>query len=244
MFIDGVPLAKSSNVECWPTMFIIDEFRDSMKPAIASIHVDKEKPSKNYLLYFDELVNELNDLIQNGYRAQNRWFAIKVRRILADTPGRAFIKNIKNHNGYYACNKCYIKGLYSTNYRKIIYTNTNSTLRTNQSFRLQSQIQHHNNNRIRTPLEKIVNLDMINDFPVSDDLHLIHLGVMKAILKFWLKESKYSKSVNISVISNSKINDISNMLHCLKLPTEFNRQMRHLKYVKMWKATEFRFVLN
>lgn len=68
-FIDGVPLSKSSNVECWPTMFVIDEFQNSIKPTIASLFVDKEKPSKHYLLYFDQLVNELNDLIENGYRS-------------------------------------------------------------------------------------------------------------------------------------------------------------------------------
>lgn len=58
-------------------------------------------------------VDEMNDLIGNGIEVNERIIDIKIRMILADTPGRSFVKSIKNFNGYFACNKCTIKGVYA-----------------------------------------------------------------------------------------------------------------------------------
>lgn len=54
--------------------------------------------------------------------------------------------------------------------------------RTNESFRARSQPEHH---KEYSPLEAL-EINMVSDFPTSDPLHLLELGVMKrfAILVF------------------------------------------------------------
>lgn len=48
-------------------------------------------------------------------------------------------------------------------------------LRTNENFRNRFQREHH----LATSALEMLPIDMVKTFPVSDDLHLLHLGVMK-----------------------------------------------------------------
>lgn len=88
-----------------------------------------------------------------------------------------------------------------------------------------------------------MNIDMIQDFPVSDELHLFNLGVMKSLLKFWCHTSAESKKHATLWKKKDRV-EISKFLINFQLPSEFNRQLRKLKNVKMWKASEFRLFLH
>lgn len=48
-------------------------------------------------------------------------------------------------------------------------------LRTNENFRNRFQPQHH----LATSVLEMLPIDMVKAFSVSDDLHLLHLGMMK-----------------------------------------------------------------
>jgi len=81
---------------------------------------------------------------------------------------------------------------------------------------------------------------MVKDFP-SDPLHLLYLGIVKAlIVKMWCYGKPRCK------LSFNQISEISTSLaeqkHCI--PCEINRKPRSLIESNRWKGSEFRtFVL-
>lgn len=102
--------------------------------------------------------------------------------------------------------------------------------RTDFSFRNQLDPQHH---KVTSILEQLP-VDMINDFPTSDPLHLLELGMMKKLLKFWLSDRQY--------LTNNDKTNINTMLIGFnsKKPTDFNRSFRSSLVFKYWKGVEFR----
>lgn len=74
------------------------------------------------------------------------------------------------------------KGVYSHQFRKMTFPRIAETdherereLRTDDLFRRRFQPEHH---QLRSLLEDLP-IDMIRDFPVSDELHLLNLGIIK-----------------------------------------------------------------
>jgi len=79
---------------------------------------------------------------------------------------------------------------------------------------------------------------MIKDIP-SDYMHVVLLGVMKRLLKFWVRGIK---SVRLSI---DKLNDCDSELKRLRdyFPSEFVRLPRGLNDIENYKVTELRNVL-
>lgn len=85
-------------------------------------------------------------------------------------------------------------------------------------------------------------VDMVKQFPVCDPLHLLDQGLMKKLLNIWMsgaksKKNKKWKKATVQLL-NKQILEWNR-----ELPSDFNRKMRSLDYLKYWKATEFRLVL-
>lgn len=111
------------------------------------------------------------------------------------------------------------------------------TLRTDYSFRQQIQREHH---ITKSPIEELP-VDMVADFPTSDPLHLLELGIMKKCLLRWTFGSPnyaYRFTNNDTIIMN-RILEHANA----DMPTEIHRAIRSLKYLRNWKGTEFRTFL-
>lgn len=111
--------------------------------------------------------------------------------------------------------------------------------RSDESFRLRTQIEHHCEHR--SIIEMILGVDMVKDFPTSDPLHLLDIGIMKRCLLRWTEGTKtYRNHFRKNVID--KIN-----LHLMRMrremPTEIHRSIRDLDCLKFWKGTEFRTFL-
>ncbi len=60
---------------------------------------------------------------------------------MRDAPARSFVLNIKGHTGYFGCHKCTVEGDYIQH--RMTYPDLNSELRTDHSFRLQLNDEHH-----------------------------------------------------------------------------------------------------
>lgn len=106
--------------------------------------------------------------------------------------------------------------------------------RTDISFRARNDPEHH---KEYSPLERLP-IDMINDIPVADSLHLIDFGIMKRCLKTWIHgsstfENKFTK------LDRAKINEHLNICNGF-LPCEMHRGVRSLDDINFWKALEFR----
>lgn len=173
----------------------------------------KPRPLEAYL---ESFISEISDLLTNGYFFNNIMYSFEIHSFICDTPARAFIKCTKSHTGYSSCDKCIVEGEYLG---RMIFSGTTSPRRTDESFRLQIDEDHHKG------ISPLINLGvgMVTKFPI-DYMHAVCLGVTKKLLNIWV-------SGNLSVrLSNQYVSQISERLELLKkyMPLEFNRKPRTL----------------
>lgn len=109
--------------------------------------------------------------------------------------------------------------------------------RTDSDFRNRSIPSHHREFSI---LEELP-IDMIKDFVTSDDLHLIHLGIMKKCLLMW-KEGENNFSYKWKDRDIVKLNEMLKNINT-DMPTDIHRAVRNIDCIKFWKGTEFRTFL-
>lgn len=115
----------------------------------------------------------------------------------------------------------------------MIFPDSRCPQRTDNEFRQRNYGQHH---KTDTPLLGLP-IDMIEDFPISDSLHLIDLGVMKRLLVGW-RDGNFEKLLTKWRASDKQ--KVSDFLRVCKLPFEIHRSARGLDELLHWKAVEFR----
>jgi hypothetical protein len=131
-----------------------------------------------------------------------------------------------------SCPKCVAQAIHIE--RRSAFTYHDAALRTNQSFRLRYDEEFHH--ILASQFERITNLDMIISFPI-DYMHACLLGVMKKLCELWFGEkSLYSASTKARI--SDKIRAFMKTQ-----PTEFQRHLRGLNSMRMWKANELRTFL-
>lgn len=220
----------------------------------------KPDPVNDFLRPF---VNELKHLIANGISINGKKILIKIRCFICDTPARSLLKGcfflkkknsclynyllsfscfvvpaVVNFNAYFGCQKCCVCGQYFNQFRVMSFPRTACIKRTNQSFRQRNQPEHHR--EYRSILEEL-DIDMVADFPTSDPLHLIELGIMKRCLTRWKDGTKSYKHK----FNKADLNRINSLLirANAEMPFEIHRAVRDLNSLHYWKGTEFRTFL-
>lgn len=231
--IDGVPLFKSSRKQLWPILCQVFSDYNCYKPFPVAIYCGNNKPS-DVELYLKKFIEEVNDLQTNGIRINNCLFNITIKAFVCDRPARSFIKCMKNHGGYYACERCTVSGKRFK--KRTVYPLVGTyEPRTDDAFRSQSNPEHHIG---KSPLLNIEpKIDLVNQF-VLDSMHLLFLGVMKKLLECWIDGSVNKKLK----ISNNDKTRLSNLLTQIEVPSEFQRSTRSLTDFHKFKATEFQFL--
>lgn len=228
--IDGIPISKSSKGQFWP--ILCSPHWINISPFVVGVYYGSSKPSDvhEFLKLFIQEAAENNVVFKNGQAIK-----LKIRNFICDAPARAYLKGIKGHNGYFACERCNVEGDYNYNTHQMCFPNLSKSIRTNSSFRTKIHEEHH---IYQSPLEALP-VNMINNFPL-DYMHLICLGVMKKLLLIWIKNRSLKTK-----FSAENIRKISfDLVSCQKYtPCEFNRKARGLDVVSFWKATEFRTFL-
>lgn len=138
---------------------------------------------------------------------------VRVRCFLGDSPARSEVKcnfllnSNCNHaiflletfissivvvyfNHKYGCQKCCVVGVHDKDARRVHFHQFDQPGRTDSSFRNRLCPNHHKG---MSPFEELTDrdgsplLDMVKQFPTSDSLHLLEVGVMKKKLKMWMK---------------------------------------------------------
>ncbi|XP_070496104.1 uncharacterized protein [Chironomus tepperi] len=225
--LDGAPIYENSkNICCmWPLIGKI--FNINSKPFTISLFTGQSKPNDiNFLL--KDFVYEFIDL-SKSYTFNNIIIPLKIRSIILDAPARSSVCGIKGHGGYSSCPKCYVPGFRYEN--KTIFSNDSDyEKRNNEKFRARDDKEHHSHYSI---LEKIVDLDMVEDFPI-DYLHCCLLGIMRRILDiffgfkgFYDAKTKHRISLKIAMYENQQ-------------PSDFQRRLRGLEKMNLWKGSELR----
>lgn len=217
--IDGLPLAKSSKTQFWPILlsFInVPIFSNKIFP-VGIYHSFKGKPG-DVNEYLRPFMNELNSILTSGIKINDKLINFEVAHIVADAPAKAYLLNVKNHNGYFSCSSCEVEGDYIEN--KVCFLDFSAPLRTNNSFRLKSNSEYHKHGF--SPLIDLP-IDIIKCV-VLDYMHCVCQGVMKRLLEFWIKGKKPVR------ILEAKKDSISLSLFNLRksVPSEFARLPRSL----------------
>ncbi|KAI5611118.1 hypothetical protein C0J50_0024, partial [Silurus asotus] len=174
--IDGLPLFKSSSLQFWPVLGILQECVVK-NPFVIALFCGVKKPTP-LSEYLDALVKELNNL-KDGFVIHGKTFSLKITSVICDAPARAFVKCIKNHTGYSGCDKCVQSGVYSNH--RMTFPEINASLRTDESFRQAVDEDHHLGH---SPLVES-NIGMVSSFP-HDYMHLVCLGVVRRLLDLWM----------------------------------------------------------
>ncbi len=228
--IDGTPISNSSAQQIWPILCVAEEL-DSVPFAVA-VYWGMNKPCSLHD-YLKDFIAEIEQLIHSGFSWLGKVFSVTLRAFICDAPARAYLKCIKGHTGYFACEKCTTEGTYTNN--RMTFPEQNAPLRKDEDFLSQNQSDHHIG---VSPLTQL-NFGLVTGFPL-EYMHLVCLGVGKRILTSFMKG-------NFRVRLGTKdINRISTRLTGLAkmTPSEFSRHPRSLMEIGNWKATEFRqFVL-
>ena len=76
-----------------------------------SITFRQTKPTS--LDFLTENVAELKALLESVLEVDGRVMGVKVRCVVCDAPACALVKDIKNHNAYYGCERCQQKGVWA-----------------------------------------------------------------------------------------------------------------------------------
>jgi len=121
----------------------------------------------------------------------------------------------------------------------IFYTDLDAALRTSEEFRRKADQEFHTGT---SPLVKLAHFNFIDHVP-PDYMHFWCLGVMRRFSLYTLHPKKKKKNV-VWETEYEELNEHFRMLneknYC---PSEFARKPRSLKFIKRFKATEFRQLL-
>lgn len=240
--VDGVPLYKSNNKQMWP---ILCSF-DNNNPFIAGIFCGDAKPN-SVSDYMQQFLEEFNVLKMDGIFYSDKLFRVSLFAFICDCPARAFLKSIKGHSGYFACERCTIEGAHVHRHGVVLHsTDERCPLRTDEGFSSESykvldvRLSHQLS---RSPLID-AGIPCVTGFPL-EYMHLVCLGVVKRLIYFWKggprSMRRQSRNSNC-ILSANNFSDISRKLIQLngKMPSEFARQPRCILDYERWKATEFR----
>lgn len=207
----------------------------NIAPMVCGIWCGETKPVLNEFL--NPLVSELMTILESGITINSHHVAIKMGRILGDTPARSLIKGTVNHNHKFGCQKCEVAGEYFKVQHRMSFPKTDARRRTNETFRAREQKMHHKETSL---LEKL-DIDMIKAFPTSDSLHLLDLGIMRKCMYRWVFGIKgYTQKWN-----KATIDTVSRLLKGCQpqMPSDIHRAVRGLDCLKRWKGLEYRTIL-
>jgi len=225
--VDGLPLFKSTNGQFWPVLGKL-ELPFVSDPFVIGIFYSENKPDS--LHFLADFVGECKMLKQSGIVYKDLVLRFNIHAIVCDAPARSFVKNIKGHGSYSACERCTVSGVWNG---KMTFPEISAPKRNDVAFDEMQDPDHH---RGESPLSEL-GIGMVSQF-VIDYMHLVCLGVVRRLIWLWL-----NGPVNVQTRLRAKcVSEISESLSSFSqfMPVEFARKPRSLIQWQRWKATEFR----
>ena len=226
--IDGLSLSKSTKNELWPILGKIKEFPTS-DVFIIGLYAGPSKPP-SVGEYLQDFIQDLKLITSEGIDFNGKHYNVSLPdAFICDAPARAFLKGIKGHAGYSACERCVVHGVYLSG--KVVFPDLNEPPRTDLTFERRCDEGHH---QYDSPLEEL-GIGMVSGF-VLDYMHLVCLGTVRRLISLWIQGPLKCR------LGSSTITAISSHLKSIRqyMPQDFSRKPRSLSEFKQWKATEFR----
>ncbi len=159
--VDGLPLHKSRNTSVWPILCSVKNFKTAPlnKPFMVGVFVGDAKPGDVHE-YMHDFMRELIEVGARGVQINGVIFPAQVHSFVCDAPALAFLKCTKNHNGYYSCEKCNVKGEYIAG--RVCFLKTNSEERTDNTFAMKRHVGHHRAGTVSPLVEAGVGNEITN----------------------------------------------------------------------------------
>ncbi len=231
--IDGIPLTKSTNKQFWPVLVSVDQSTDK-KPFVASLFYGNTKLKNTDFL--KPFIDSCKKLELEGIVIDCKPFQFRVSRIMADAPARSFIKGIRNHNSYEGCERCNQVGEWRG---RVVYPYTEfEKLRSDDDFLVLENAEIVSRHICQRSIFSELQIGLVTQVPL-DYLHLVCLGVVRKLVRTWVKgKLPYRlKTFDVQQIS-------FNLLKCKKyFPRAFQRRPRPLDEINHFKGSEFRSIL-
>jgi hypothetical protein len=233
--VDGLPLYKSTNGQFWPILCKLEHF----PPFVVALFYGTKKPT-DVESFFEEFTHELSELEDNDLVHDDKHYVVRFHCLICDAPARCFVKCVKGHTGYWACEKCKVKGNYFR-HTMIYPPDRVFDKRTDQEFANMMYFSGDRSNVIdnhqqgRCPLLVCPRILLVSQ-TVVEYMHNVALGAWKRFLVFLLRGPPECR------LSAEMLNVLCERLESLrgKLPREFARSPRTLRDLDRWKATELR----
>lgn len=222
--IDGAQKFKSKKASLWPILVSVNK----SQPQVIALWHGNGKPT-NIHSYLEDFIVELRELVEGSVH-DLEGYEVVIDAIVCDAPARAMLKQITGHTGCHGCERCCVVGKRVNN--RTVFLDVNSAVRFDEMFDAESYEGTHQIGS--SPFSGLVGC--VTKF-VLDYMHLVCLGVMKRMVKFWREER-----ASPARLSDAEFRDIGSALGDLSLclPSDMARQPRSLDEWKFWKATEWR----
>ena len=196
--IDELLLFKSSSLQLWPILITFSSF----KPVPVALYCGYKKPDIGE--YLVEFVDEMGKLLSEALEVNVSSYELSIYTFTCDAPARALLKGIVQHTGYYACERCTMKGTIIKG--RIVYDRIEeSTLRSNDTFMSMGYAEKDQigkRHQLAPSPIRTLNISMINGFNL-DYMHMIFVGVVRRMLYYF---KGHFKSVFNGRLSQSNLN--------------------------------------
>jgi hypothetical protein len=274
LYVDGVRKFKcgKKKMEFWILLLRVGNVRGLEREVVpVGAFYGSKKPSAKELLRMT--IEEFKKLRARGFEWDDRYDAperegeipakdqktrVVLHRVISDAPARQYLKAVKGHAGYHACEHCEQKGEWKEGIG-MIYDDTikpGVRLRTGESFRQRRDKKHHLTVTVATGegnkkrkldigciFEELEDADIIDLLPL-DPMHLCDLGVGKRWMWYLTGKKRLPKSKSKNVIRGDKLTAVNERYSTFAAhtPSEFPRQPDALNVDG--KATDFKkFIL-
>lgn len=232
--VDGISsIFQSRQSKIWPILASVlnlhPRFRSRFGNILfCSLYYGASKPDFQFLM--TNLVNQVEsvNLFVNGLHIR-----VKLVTLTADLPAKAACLNMTQFNGYYPCNMCQIKGVFSNEFRKMLFPdNQEIAIRTEDSFNCNAAVANDTSTTYfgikgHSSLSRLIPLSEIP----FDSMHLVYLGITRSIILHIIKHQLVDlPSVSLDLVS-------------ISIPASFKRKPRSLEYRLKYKASEWKAII-
>lgn len=229
--VDGLPLHKSTKSQFWPILCKVG----SGDPFLVALYQGYTKPT-DVDEFLEDFLEEYQHLAADGMLFNGKRYTVQIRSWICDAPARSFLKCIKGHTGYFACERCKVKGFHE--HRRVLYpVDGVYAERTDADFAAMAYDRAEDGDNHQNPHQSPLigaGLNCVSGV-VIDIMHNVYLGAWKRFLHFIFSGPRAACR-----LSNAQKNQLDMRFLGLRLPSEFSRQPRTIFQLDYWKATEYR----
>lgn len=243
--IDGIPFANKARRHIWPILVKFSDF-----PPITVAIFDGDGKPKDLPAFINPFLDELSDLQDKGLKVgcenEERILPVSVQCWICDAPARSWLKNVKGHGGFNACDRCDM--MFVRCCRRTVHDRfqaRSASKRTDEGF--ENMAYYNRKERLThqkgfTPLMQY-DVGCVSQFTL-DYMHCVCLGVVKRLLVLWMRSTDMLHLFTpLGRRGREKFEHLVKLLGSC-MPKDFTRQeMRSTEDINYWKAKELRIFL-